>query len=166
MRRRIWCISHEAPRPIDDPLLGIAVEAPDFPVRHRLVTIGDSLTHGFRSLAINDTENSVPGGAGARARRYERASATGRRTEGHGGLPLNLEWLFRDAAGTTFGAVVSACGELPLALFRRSPAARRSEEYWERGRGSQIPPTRPGIDHNLGDLRLGPARRALPQRGR
>ena len=55
-------IRGEARAPVTDPALGIAVE-----VRrtgptpsHRLVTVGDSLTHGFQSGAIFRTELSYP----------------------------------------------------------------------------------------------------------
>ncbi len=99
-------ISHEAPPPIDDPLLGIAVQAPDFPVRHRLVTIGDSLTHGFRSLAVSDTENSYPAvlarALGLKGDAFRHPAYDGP----CGGLPLDLEWLIRelqDDFGPSFG---------------------------------------------------------------
>lgn len=47
--------------PETDPALGIAVELPpaDEPA-NRLVTIGDSLTHGFQSGAIFNTALSYP----------------------------------------------------------------------------------------------------------
>ena len=52
----------DTPRePVDDPTLGIEVdrEVTGRP-RNRLVTIGDSLTHGFQSGAIYNTDISWP----------------------------------------------------------------------------------------------------------
>ena len=47
--------------PEEDPTLEVEVE-PDRtgPAQHRLVTIGDSLTHGFQSGAIFNTDLSYP----------------------------------------------------------------------------------------------------------
>ena len=54
-------IRYKARKPILDPTLGIKVEvdASGTPP-HRLVTIGDSLTHGFQSGAIFKTAYSYP----------------------------------------------------------------------------------------------------------
>src|SRR5262245_11996011 len=48
--------------PISDPTLGIAVKLdPQVdPPRHRLVSVGDSLTQGFQSGAIFNTDISYP----------------------------------------------------------------------------------------------------------
>ena len=48
--------------PVTDSTLGIEVTppAPATTPAHRLVTIGDSLTHGFQHLAIFNTDNSWP----------------------------------------------------------------------------------------------------------
>src|ERR1041384_6816023 len=52
----------EARRPEMDPTLGIddVVVRRDGEPKHRLVTIGDSLTHGFQSGAIFNTQWSWP----------------------------------------------------------------------------------------------------------
>lgn len=54
-------IRFEARKPITDPTLSIAVNTSKVGTpQHRLVTIGDSLTHGFQSGAIFNTQLSYP----------------------------------------------------------------------------------------------------------
>ncbi|GAB4326700.1 MAG: hypothetical protein OHK0047_12240 [Leptolyngbyaceae cyanobacterium] len=54
-------IRSEARKPVTDPTLGIQVSVNQTGTpRHRLVTIGDSLTHGFQSGAIFNTGLSYP----------------------------------------------------------------------------------------------------------
>jgi hypothetical protein len=54
-------IRFEARKPITDPTLGIPVNISKIGnPQHRLVTIGDSLTHGFQSGAIFNTSLSYP----------------------------------------------------------------------------------------------------------
>ncbi len=88
-------IEHQARAPVDDPTLGIEVPRKgEGRPKHRLVTIGDSLTHGFQSLAIYNTDISYPAliayelGCFGQFRRPH--------YWGYGGLPLNLEFLVRD----------------------------------------------------------------------
>ena len=54
-------VTDSPPEPVWDPTLGIEVEpeAQGTP-SHRLVAIGDSLTHGFQSGAIHNTDISYP----------------------------------------------------------------------------------------------------------
>jgi hypothetical protein len=112
--------------------------------RHRLVTIGDSLTHGFQSGAIFNTDLSYPaiiahelGWAEFRYPRYP----------GYGGIPLNLELLMRDIA-ERFGSEVSPW-ELPAALFHLRHHLAQAEHWWDSGPGAALPPRGP-INHNLG----------------
>lgn len=124
-----------APRqPVTDPTLGIPVTtAWRGTPPHRLVSIGDSLTHGFSSGAVGATDLSYSaiiahelGWDGLRFPRYE-----------FGGLPLNIELLLRD--------LEQACGtelswwELPEALWRARRFMDRVEDYWECGPGSRLP---------------------------
>lgn len=90
-------INHEPRRPEVDPTLNIAVEVDRTgSPRNRLVTIGDSVTHGFMSGAIFRTDLSWPAvvafelGDFATFRRpvYEAPS-------GPGGLPLDFERALR-----------------------------------------------------------------------
>ncbi|MGH4026217.1 MAG: hypothetical protein ACRDRV_16715 [Pseudonocardiaceae bacterium] len=124
-----------APRePVTDPTLGIPVAtAWHGTPAHRLVSIGDSLTHGFASGAVSATDLSYSaiiahelGWDGLRFPRYEL-----------GGLPLNIELLLRELEQVC-GAELS-WWELPLALRRARRFMAQVEEYWESGPGSQLP---------------------------
>lgn len=128
-----------------DPTLGVVVDR-DTDQRtppHRLVAIGDSLTHGFQSGAVHNTDLSWPsivahelGWSGLRVPRYE----------GMGGLPLNMELLLRDLEHR-YGSQLSPW-ELPLALFRARGLMDQVEDYWERGPGA-APPRLSGFMHSL-----------------
>lgn len=131
--------------PVWDPTLGIDVPrdwqgAP----RHRLVSVGDSLTQGFASGAVFQTDLSYSaiiahelGWDGLRYPRYA----------GAGGLPLNIELLLRELE-RSFGANLD-WWELPLALFRARQFMDQVEDYWERGPGAQ-PPALTATNHVLG----------------
>lgn len=132
--------------PETDPALGIDVPPPEGPPpAHRLVAIGDSLTHGFQSGAIFNTGLSYPAiiarelGAieGFRYPTYE----------GHGGLPLNIEYVVRRLE-RDFGTSISLL-EAAFAGFRLRQIMAEIEDWWERGPGA-TPPKLRGIMHNLG----------------
>jgi hypothetical protein len=138
-------IASEARAPVDDPALGITVTADRSGTpQHRLVTIGDSLFHGFQSGAVYQTDLSVPAIIA-----YELGCHnTFRRPVygGPGGLPLNLEVLLRHLHDR-FGPVVD-WWEFPPALFAGRQWMDGLEDYWERGGGAAVPaPT--AINHNL-----------------
>ncbi|WP_244929019.1 hypothetical protein [Nocardioides sp. W7] len=134
-------IRTEPRRPVDDPTLGIpvTVEEPAAPPRHRLVTVGDSLTHGFMSGAIHRTDLSWPAitafelGLSAEQFRFP----TYEWPTGPGGLPLDLERLAREF-DRRFGSKLDL-----LETFRAGPWLRgyldEIEDYWERGTGSEPP---------------------------
>ena len=132
--------------PVWDPTLGIEVGVDrDERPRHRLVAIGDSLTHGFQSGAIHNTEVSYPAIIAQelgwfRFFRYPSYF-------GLGGLPLNMEFLIRELE-EEFGDKLD-WWELSLALYRARHFMDRVEDWWERGPGSHVPNTS-GINHNLG----------------
>ncbi|MGH3751360.1 MAG: hypothetical protein ACRDRP_01470 [Pseudonocardiaceae bacterium] len=139
-------VTDQAREPVWDPALGIAV-TPTWQggtPQHRLVSIGDSLTQGFASGAVFQTELSYSaiiahelGWGGLRYPTYG----------GPGGLPLNLELLMRELE-RKFGADLS-WWELPLALFDGRQFMDEVEDYWERGPGSRLPvPT--ATNHVLG----------------
>jgi hypothetical protein len=127
-------VTTEAREPVWDPTLGIPVETAwqGRPI-NRLVTIGDSLTQGFASGAIYQTDLSYPATIA-----YElgwdklRYPIYG----GPGGLPLNIELLMR-VLEERFGAELS-WWELPMALFAARQFADQVEDYWERGPGSVL----------------------------
>lgn len=140
-------IRSEAREPVTDPTLGIHVPvAKDGTPQHRLVTIGDSLTHGFQSGAIFNTRISYP-----MMIAWEMGWDTNLRHpepyNGWGGLPLNLEWLTRRLE-QEFGDQVN-WWELGAAVFSVRQFMDDVEDHWERGSGSKIP-KRKGINHNLG----------------
>ena len=85
----------QPPPPYDDPTLGIDVPRPEGgePV-HRLVTIGDSLTHGFQSGAIHNTRLSWPAIVAWELGWSQRFRVP--TYDGYGGLPFNLEYAIRD----------------------------------------------------------------------
>ena len=137
-------IYDEARAPVEDPTLGIKVDlAPAPPAPHRLVAVGDSLTQGFKSLAIRETQLSYPALIARELGFDEFRFPT---FDDPGGLPLDLEWLFR--------GMEEECGsELELGeTVSTVLAARRMleahEDYWERGDGAAAPPFN-GINHNL-----------------
>ncbi len=134
-------------KPVDDPTLGITLTPDTRPFRHRLVTIGDSLTHGFQGAAIFNTSKSWPaivahemglGGDGFRVPVYG----------GPGdGMPLNLEALLHRLEGR-FGSKID-WWESPGAAIAAYSFMSDVEDYWERGEGA-TPPAPPGPYHNLG----------------
>jgi hypothetical protein len=93
------------PVPIADANLRIKVELPrlEGTPRHRLVTLGDSLTHGFHHGAVYDTDLSYPALIAYELGSYDRFSRPRYENE-IGGLPLSLEYLARrfDPAGGPF----------------------------------------------------------------
>jgi hypothetical protein len=132
--------------PVWDPTLGLPVTVDQQRTpRHRLVTIGDSLTHGMQSGAVFLTDLSMPAIIA-----YELGWLDHFRRPvygGPGGLPLNLEFLLRDLErrlGDINGILEDA-----LALFWARQFLDQVEDYWERGAGTQIPAIKE-INHNLG----------------
>ena len=122
--------------PVFDPTLGIPSPASGSGhPPHRIVAIGDSLSHGFQSGAIYNTDLSYPAIIArelgwADEYRYPRYG-------GPGGLPVNIELVARDLAHR-FDAEVDPW-EVPLALFRVRQLMDEIEDYWERGAGRTAP---------------------------
>src|SRR5262245_63600430 len=108
-------VTDQARAPVEDPTLGIAVALdPDAPAPvNRLVAIGDSLTHGFQSGAIFNTDLSYPAIIAYELGWEEQFRHP--HYPGYGGIPLNLEMLLRDLE-ERFGSELSFW-EVPLALF-------------------------------------------------
>ena len=134
---------HFQPRePVTDPTLGIAVPGSAAQAAaHRLVTVGDSLTHGFMSAAIYRTDLSWPAlvayemGLGADQFRFP----TYEWPTGPGGLPLDLERLAR-AFEDRYGANLDFWEIVSAGLWVQD-YLDDIEDYWERGPGSATPPT-------------------------
>ena len=132
------------PEERSDVGIPVRVEARGRP-RHRLVAIGDSLTHGFQSGAIYNTDLSYPAIIAWELGCYDEFRHP--HYPGFGGIPLNLELLVRDLE-QRFGDKVSLL-ELPAALFHARHHLAESEHWWDTGPGSVLPPRGP-INHNLG----------------
>ncbi|MGX1911858.1 hypothetical protein ACWIID_23775 [Streptomyces phaeochromogenes] len=131
--------------PEKDPKLGIEVATRwEGEPRHRLVAVGDSLTHGFQSGAIFNTDLSYPAviahelGWGDKFR-YPTY-------DGYGGLPFNIELFLRDLEAR-FGQDVD-WWEAALALLHARRSMDKAEDYWERGPGSVVPAAT-AVNHNL-----------------
>jgi hypothetical protein len=131
-----------------DPTLGISVtvDRQETP-QHRLVTIGDSLTHGFQSGAIFNTSLSYPMLIArymgwSRSFRYPSYAGPG------DGLPLNLEKLTREL-GNRY-QIADGINAIDAALLL--PWLRgyldNIENYWERGEGMNAS-EQGAINHNL-----------------
>ena len=103
--------------------------------RHRLVVIGDSLTHGFQSGAVFNTDLSYGAIIAYELGCLDQFRYP--RYPGPGGLPLNIELLLRDLEGA-LGSNISAW-DLPVALFRARQFMDTVEDYWERGAGRDAP---------------------------
>jgi len=133
--------------PVDRSDLGIEVHVDpgDMPA-NRLVAIGDSLTHGFQSGAIYNTDLSYPALIARALGIYD--SFRFPRYPGFGGVPFNIEFMVRDLE-LKFGAKLSAF-ELPFALFHARNYLSKAEEHWDSGAGSAVPAERGPINHNLG----------------
>lgn len=129
-----------------DATVGVPVEHPAWQgaPRHRLVVIGDSLTHGFQSGAVFNTDLSY--GAIIAYELGWLDSFRYPRYLGRGGLPLNIELLLRDLESQVGPSL--SIWELPEALFRARQFMDDVEDYWERGPGS-APPRAETINHAL-----------------
>jgi hypothetical protein len=143
-------IHWEPRRPESDPTLGIAVEAARATKTvHRLVTLGDSISHGFMSGAIFRTEVSWPAIVA-----YELGLRLAPPTvdpappdvfrypvyeppNGPGGLPLDVERLLR-ALQTRYGPDVSLPELFKAAWFANS-YLDRIEDFWERQADDRVP---------------------------
>src|SRR4051812_23652674 len=138
-------IRAEARVPVTDPTLGRSVPAPTgSAAKHRLVTLGDSVTQGFQSGAIYATDLSFPRIIAremgwADQFRYPRYG-------GPGGLPINIEYLVRRLE-REFGDQIN-WWETASAAFSLRSTMDEIEDYWERGPGSHSPNVA-GIHHNL-----------------
>jgi len=134
---------------VEDPLLGRPVAAAleaEAPI-HPLVTIGDSISHGFQSGAILNTGISYPAivartlGLTPAQFRYPRYETP------EGSFPLNIEFLLRYLE-KDYGPELNWF-ELPGAAVKIRGSLERVEDYWERGDGASAPDLG-GIPHNLG----------------
>ena len=110
----------------------------------KLVTIGDSLTQGFQSLAINKTALSYPAliaeSLGTKVPDFRVPDFLGK-----GGLPLNIEWIARKLEDS-YGGNINLF-EWPFATDTILYLMDEVEDYWERGKGSDK--AKESLYHNL-----------------
>lgn len=109
----------------------------------KLVAIGDSLTQGFMSGSISQTQISYP------AMIAQCLGETNFKVPdftGEGGLPVNLEYLFQMLA-EKFGSQIRV-SESVSAFLAAQGFLDCVEYYWERGEGNQPTQTGP-LHHNL-----------------
>ena len=128
--------------------------------RHRLVAIGDSLTHGFQSGAIFNTDLSYPAIIARELGWYDQFRHP--HYPAFGGIPLNIELLIRDLEDR-FGDKIS-WWERARRIFRIRQRLAEAEHWWDAGPGSRAARghrDQPQPRH----LRLGPARRAVAHGG-
>ncbi|HEU4392074.1 MAG TPA: hypothetical protein VFR04_00405 [Solirubrobacterales bacterium] len=140
-------IRDEAAEPTTDSTLGVPLDTPAAPgtPRNRLVVIGDSLSHGFQSAAIFNTNLSYPAIIAWELGCYDDFRFPS--YPAFGGVPLNLEFLIADLEHH-LGSEVS-WWESPLALYRVRQHLAEAEAWWDKGPGSEPLPSA-GINHNLG----------------
>ena len=141
-------INYEPRKPVEDPTLGIPVDVDRTATpKNRLVTIGDSVTHGFMSGAIFRTDLSWPAIVAYElgmfeSFRYPVYEPPG----GPGGAPIDIERALR-VFESRFGSELNWY-EIVSALRWLQGYLDDIEDYWERGPGAD-PPDRKEILHNL-----------------
>lgn len=114
--------------------------------KHRLVSLGDSLTQGFMSGAIYATDMSYPAliarelGLSPQEFRFPNF-------RGFGGLPANIEYYLRRLE-ERYGSNIDRL-EAAGAAFRLRSWMDQTEDHWERG-GGVVPSPTAGPFHNLG----------------
>lgn len=131
--------------PTFEPDLGIDVPAQQTgSAHHRLVAIGDSLTHGVQSGAVFNTDIAYPAIIARALDWYPQYRYP--RYGGPGGLPFNIEFLLRELERVAGESI--AVWEAPRALYAAWKWMDALEDYWERGAGS-VPPKVAAINHAL-----------------
>ena len=143
-----------------DPTLGIHVDVRrEGTPKHRLVTIGDSLTQGFQSGAIFNTRLSYPAivarkmgwESNFRYPTYDGPSDAEGAKDGRYGFPLNLEQLAKRLEKEKGLNSINFLNLIPALLYTRK-FLDTIEGYWERGDGKYSPIIGKAIkiNHNLG----------------
>src|ERR1700730_4069101 len=108
-------VTMAAPPPVGAPDLGIPVTAGlRASAKHPLVTIGDSLTHGFQSGAIFLTDLSWPALVARSGGYYTQFNRP--HYDKYGGLPLNIEYVQRSLEAK-FGTSITGLTILEALFF-------------------------------------------------
>jgi hypothetical protein len=133
-----------------DPTMGVTVAAKSITATppHRLVTVGDSLTQGYQSGAIFNTDISYPMTI-AWEMGWDRNFRHPAPFSAYGGLQSNIEYYLRHLE-SRFGDRIDWWETAP-AIFALRALMDENEDYWERGAGANLydPPTQKEINHNL-----------------
>jgi hypothetical protein len=137
-------IRPEAREPVTDPTLGIAIPPVSEQAKHRLVVLGDSLSHGFQNFAIVNTSLSCPAMIARELGWFD--SFRYPKYRAFGGIPFDLEYLARQLE-RKYGAEIDGLEWLTL-VPNLLLILDELRSYWERGDGVHIPHT-DGIMHNL-----------------
>ena len=111
---------------------------------HRLVAVGDSLTHGFQSGAIHNTHLSYPALIARALGSYDRFQHPS--YDRFGGLPLNLEYFLRELEHR-FGDRIEGL-ELARAAMKIHDLMGEVETWWESD--AENPQRFLTRNHNLG----------------
>jgi hypothetical protein len=125
-------INYEPRRPERDPTLGIPVHVDRADVSpNRLVTIGDSITHGFMSGAIFRTDLSWPAIVAFELGIFDEfRHPTYEAPDGPGGIPIDIERALR-ACESRFGpsstGTSTSSARIRGHALHRSPTADRLE---------------------------------------
>lgn len=145
-------IKGEARPPVTDPTLGIPVKnAARIPARHRLVAVGDSITHGFQSLAISKTNLSWPAIVAHQLGLIDELGAAATPQfrfptyDGYGGLPFNLEYCIRGML-ERFGQL--GLVDAPAAVLSLAHLTWDIKHWWTHDADATWKPD-PGLMHNL-----------------
>lgn len=138
-------VNTEARKPQMDPTLGVAVNVTrSGDPKHRLVTIGDSLTHGFQSGAILNSQHSWP-----RIVAWEMGWDEQFRYPhywGYGGIPLNVETVVRRLEAQ-FGDKLDNAWEAISAGYETYELVGRIGSFWKAEWNHDV--AQDGILHNL-----------------
>ncbi len=130
-----WDVRQPETRP--DVGIPVTLPPPAETPPNRLVVLGDSLSHGFKSFAIADTALSWPAivarYAGFADFRYPKYPGPSRCP----GLPFNLEGAVRELEGAMPGSLIDAAADVELAIRLRA-LMDDVEDYWERGDGADM----------------------------
>ena len=152
----------EARKPQMDPTVGVAVPVDPArpPAKHRLVTLGDSLTMGFQSLGTANTAISWPRVVAWELGLDESEFAVPvlRR---YGGMPFNLEFLLRSLEGKVEPELMSPldlakAGMLGLAFYDEVSSFWREE--WDQHISSERIHNIACWGWDVGDLMSGSAK--------
>ena len=123
--------------PVVDSTLNVPVKVPERRPdwAHRLVAVGDSLTHGFQHFAIFNTAWSRPAMI---ARQLGIDFAFPSYAGGPGGHPLNLEWVAREFNG-----------DLLLGLVKIYAYMNRVKTFYTTSPGADFPDPEGRCNENL-----------------